>query len=125
MLRQIEPQPRSQGHRLGRPKKCHTEKRLRPLRLFLNNDEDEKLLRDADTAGMNKHDYVRSLIAGQAPSAVRFDRADPRELLALNSIGNLLNQIARQLNAGNPLRLSVAGVLQMLKDHLTEKALRG
>lgn len=92
-----EPRPQF----LGRPRIDPSLRRTKPLRLFLSEAEDAKLREDAAATGMNRHAYVRALVAGRTPSAKTGGGYDPRLLHELNAIGNNLNQAVRDMNSGS------------------------
>ena len=92
-------EPRPQLY--GRPPVDPAERRTRPLRVFLNEAEELQLRERAAQAGINRHDYVRALIAGHKPAARGGGGFDPRLLHELNAIGNNLNQAVRDMHAGS------------------------
>ena len=88
--------------RLARRPCPEEEIRNRPLRVFLNETEERKLNADAAERGLNRHDYVRALIAGQTTkTVVRGHAADPRLIEELNRVGVNLNQAVKYVHAGS------------------------
>lgn len=95
--------PAQRPQRLGRPRKSPTDLRSEELRLYLSLSERQRLEEDAQAAGLRPAEYVRRLIVGHRP-AVLDSRpfGNPRLLVELNAIGNLLNQAVRDMHIGSP-----------------------
>ena len=67
--------------------------------LRLDEEEKERLERDAKRCGLTRNDYLRRLISGEQ---VRERPAEELRLLRaeIHQIGNNINQIARSVNMG-------------------------
>ena len=105
--------------RLARQPCSEEDKRRRPLRVFLNKGEEEKLDADAKARRLNRHDYVRQLIMDQVTTTVvRGHQADPRLLEELNRIGNNLNQAVLYVHAGTKRQTDWEGLRNQLEDVL-------
>jgi len=113
-------EPRQQ--RFGRPRINPAERRTKPLRMFLNEAESAQLRENAAAVGMNRHDYVRALIAGHKPQA-KSGGYDPRILNELNAIGNNLNQAVRDMHAGSQRRRDWEALRDLLQTALLQVAL--
>lgn len=114
-------EPRPQPY--GRPRIDPSERRTRPLRVFLSESEERRLRENASAAGMNRHDYVRALIAGHKPRARGGDGCDPRLLHELNAVGNNLNQAVRDMNAGSTRRHDWDALRGLLEQAILKVAL--
>lgn len=106
--------------RLARQPCLEHEIRDKPLRVFLNEREEEKLNEDAAKRQMNRHDYVRALIMGQTTKVVyRGHHADPRLIEELNRLGNNLNQALVYVHAGTNRETD----WEQLREHLEQTLL--
>ena len=81
----------------GRPKKKLSEKRNYSVLLKLNTKEYFTLKSKANEAGLNKSEYLRTLIYESQVKA-RITPEQMNEIRQLTGIANNINQIARRLN---------------------------
>ena len=83
--------------------------------LRLDEEEKERLERDAKRCGLTRNAYLRRLIAG---SAVRERPSEEIKLLRdeIHQIGNNINQIARSVNMGIANPEDAKNGLTMLKN---------
>ena len=109
----------------GRPKLRPEERRVHEVRTFMNPSELAKLEHDAQTCGMNVQRYIRTLVLGHKPQHAVELKTDPHLLLALNSIGNLLNQIARYCHVGSPRWTQIDHALTLVSEALSKAAKPG
>ena len=105
--------------RLARQPCAEHEIRRRPLRTFLNEQEEAKWHSDADARQMNRHDYIRALIMGQTTEVVyRGHRADPRLIEEINRLGNNLNQALVYVHAGTTRETDWEQLRELLEETL-------
>ena len=84
-------------NRGGRPTKKLSEKRRYSVLLKLNTMEYFTLKSKASEAGVNKNEYLRSLISeGQIKACIMVDQM--KEIRLLSGMANNINQIAHRLN---------------------------
>lgn len=108
-------------HRLGRPRKPVDELRTEEVRARLSLAEKQKLLEDAQAAGLSEAEYVRRLIAGHKPQGR--GQSDARLLFELNAIGNNLNQAVRDVHVGSSRQHDWKTLQRRLEDVLVKVAL--
>lgn len=87
--------------------RSNARKRSKQCLIRLSDEEHASLFERADAAGVTLPDYVRSQALGAKPLRAQrrpsVDRAALAQLLGrIGTIGNNVNQIARNLNAGRP-----------------------
>ncbi len=81
----------------GRPKKSISEKRRYALLLKLNTIEHLTLKRKASEVGLSRNDLLREFILkGEIKARITLEQM--KEIRALTSMANNLNQIARRVN---------------------------
>ncbi len=81
----------------GRPKKSISEKRRYALLLKLNTIEHLTLKRKASEVGLNRNDLLREFILkGEVKACITIEQM--KEIRALTSMANNLNQIAHRVN---------------------------
>lgn len=84
-------------NRGGRPSKKLSEKRRYSVLLKLNTMEYFTLKSKASEAGVNKNEYLRSLISeGQIKARITVEQM--KEIRLLSGMANNINQIAHRLN---------------------------
>lgn len=85
-------------NRGGRPTKKLSEKRRYSVLLKLNTMEYFTLKSKASEAGVNKNEYLRSLISeGQVKARITVEQM--KEIRLLSGMANNINQIAHRLNS--------------------------
>lgn len=100
----------------GRPKKKLSEKRSYSILLKLNTKEYFTLKSKANEAGLNKSEYLRTLIYESQVKA-RITPEQMNEIRQLTGIANNINQIARRLNSyGRSTAPTELKLLRMLVD---------
>ncbi len=100
---------------MGRPRLQPAE--LRDMRLpapRLTAAELAFVTDQADRAGLTLAEYVRRRVLGLEVAPAR-SLTDERMIYEVNSVGVLLNQIARSLNSDRPERTDLADTLQATK----------
>lgn len=122
-MSQSQQGPRNQI-RMARVACAAHELRKRPLRVFLNEHEEAHLNANAMAVGLNRHDYVRTLIMDHVPEVIyRGRNADPHLLEALNRVGNNLNQAVRDMHADSKRKHDWEQIRVLLEDVLIQIAL--
>ena len=85
---------------MPRPKKSADELLSETARFRLTLAERERLRTDAAAAGISETEFIRRCVVGQPITSVR-TRTDPALVVALNRIGNNVNQLARAVHRGS------------------------
>lgn len=91
--------------RSEKPSRSEKRRRNKVAHIRLSDAEHERLITDADNAGMSLGAYLRACALGDAgPRAARKPPVAKREMLRLlghiGKIGSNLNQLARAVNSG-------------------------
>ena len=84
---------------MARPKKAETEKPTEQINLRCTTAEIETVRENAARAGLSVSDYTRSRAVG-IPVRAQSSAMDPALIVALNKIGNNVNQLARASHRG-------------------------
>lgn len=82
---------------MARPKKSAAEKLTKTARARMTEADYETLLNNASAAGLSEGEYIRRACLGQVVTPVAAV-ADPLLIVALNRIGNNVNQLARAVH---------------------------
>ena len=85
---------------MARPKKKHTERRTEQTKERWTVAEVEHLNQQAALAGITRAEYIRRCALGQRVSA-KASAMDPAFILAVNQVGNNVNQLARSVHRGS------------------------
>ena len=104
---------------MGRPKKAEAAIK-KNWNVRFSEDDREIVLRNARLLRMTPSAYIRQCATQGTVNIVREAGHDPEKVRALLAIGNNLNQMARQLNAGGEIPPLLSEVLGTVRALLTE-----
>lgn len=104
---------------MGRPRKAETAIK-KNWNVRFSEDDREIVLHNARLLRMTPSAYIRQCATQGTVKIVREAGHDPEKVRALLAIGNNLNQIARQLNAGGAVSPLLSEVLGTVRALLTE-----
>ncbi|MEO1322259.1 MAG: plasmid mobilization relaxosome protein MobC [Pseudomonadota bacterium] len=101
---------------MARPKKAETEKRTEQLNLRYTLDEKERIRVAAARAGLRPSEYIRRRALNiPVPVKAANSAVDPALIVALNRIGNNVNQLALSVHRGSDFQAywrDIGGELQ-------------
>ena len=86
---------------MARPKKDTAEKRDQRFNLRYTLAEMEHIRTQAQAAGLDPHEYARRRTLGHVVTSAPSSTADPALIVALNRVGNNVNQLARSVHRGS------------------------
>lgn len=98
------------GARPGRPSRAERENRADRVAFRLTAEELERVQAEAERVGVSVSEYCRAAALGQRVR-VRSAPDLSAALVSLNRVGVNLNQVARTLNAGQPVPVDLDEVL--------------
>ena len=104
---------------MGRPRLAEAEIREN-FTVRLSAAERAQVEERARLLKMTPSDYARACLVQGTVRVIREEGHDPEKVRALLAIGNNLNQIARQLNAGGAVSPLLSEVLGTVRALLTE-----
>jgi len=104
---------------MGRPRKAETTIK-KNWNVRFSEDDRAIVLHNARLLRMTPSAYIRQCATQGTVKIVREAGHDPEKVRALLAIGNNLNQIARQLNAGGAVSPLLSEVLGTVRALLTE-----
>jgi hypothetical protein len=110
---------RARKKRMGRPRKAEAAIK-KNWNVRFSEDDREMVLHNARLLRMTPSAYIRQCATQGTVRIVRESGHDPEKVRALLAIGNNLNQIARQLNAGGAVSPLLSEVLGTVRALLTE-----
>ena len=103
---------------MGRPKKSNSEAFTDGMFLRMHPDDKRMIKSRAKEAGLTASEYVRlSALSCEIIQKTRTD-IDFRLVYELNKIGVNLNQMAKTINAGGSVPVTLERVLKRLDDYL-------
>lgn len=85
---------------MARPKKADQERRTEQTKERWTLAEIEHLNAQAKRCGLTRAEYIRRRSLGE-PIRAKSDSADPALVVAINRVGNNVNQIARSVHRGS------------------------
>ncbi len=88
----------SNKNKCGRPRKIDAERRDFSYRPGYTEAENERLEQRAEAAGLSVAEFIRAATLNLKINSIPAANRDA--IVALNRIGNNINQVARSLNAG-------------------------
>jgi hypothetical protein len=106
--------------------KAHGEQRKNIVKVRLTEDELKQVKNIAENLNLSCAEYIRQMIfTGQIKTFINLS-CDSEQLkqycYELNKIGNNLNQIARQINSGEPLSREVLNCIQTVNQAIMSQS---